>query len=74
MRDDGLVKVLDFGLAKAVEPKLPSINTTQPPTITTPAMMTGVGVVGRQLVTLDLPLAVISCSCLWMKATRSNRC
>jgi serine/threonine-protein kinase len=45
VREDGTVKILDFGLAKALEPKLPSgVNVTQPPTITTPAMMTGVGV------------------------------
>ena len=46
VRDDGTVKILDFGLAKALEPKQPSdINVTQSPTITTPAMMTGVGVI-----------------------------
>ena len=44
--DDGTVKVLDFGLAKALEPKQPSgINVTQSPTITTPARMTGIGVI-----------------------------
>ena len=40
------MKVLDFGLAKAMEPvgsTPPSISLS--PTITTPAMMTGVGVV-----------------------------
>jgi serine/threonine-protein kinase len=46
VRADGTVKILDFGLAKALEPKQPSgVNVTQSPTITTPAMMTGVGVV-----------------------------
>jgi len=46
VREDGTVKILDFGLAKALEPKLPSgLNVTQSPTITTPAMMTGVGMV-----------------------------
>src|SRR5262245_17213254 len=48
LRPDGTVKVLDFGLAKALEPA----GTTQQaaghaslsPTITSPAMMTGVGV------------------------------
>ncbi len=45
LRADGTVKVLDFGLAKAMEPVgcAPSISLS--PTITTPAMMTGVGVV-----------------------------
>jgi serine/threonine-protein kinase len=44
LRDDGTVKVLDFGLAKAMEP-VSVINPafTQSPTITTPAQMTGVG-------------------------------
>ena len=46
VRADGTVKVLDFGLAKAMEPaagSLPSMS--QAPTITTPAMMTGVGMI-----------------------------
>jgi serine/threonine-protein kinase len=46
VRDDGTVKVLDFGLAKALEPASainPSI--TAAPTITTPAEVTGVGVI-----------------------------
>src|SRR5262245_46851181 len=48
VRPDGTVKVLDFGLAKLAEASSP--NTTNPsplsmsPTITSPAMMTGVGV------------------------------
>ena len=46
LRDDGAVKVLDFGLAKAspgaVEADL-QVRLTQSPTITSPAMMTGVG-------------------------------
>src|SRR5215471_15747662 len=42
---DGSVKVLDFGLAKATEVTTGSpVNVTNSPTITTPAMMTGVGV------------------------------
>jgi serine/threonine protein kinase len=42
---DGQVKVLDFGLAKAVEAKSgPSLDAMNSPTITSPAMMTGVGV------------------------------
>jgi serine/threonine protein kinase len=51
VRDDGAVKVLDFGLAKALEPSDASrlgsaaAGLTQSPTITTPAMMTGVGVI-----------------------------
>src|SRR3954465_13944660 len=42
---DGVVKVLDFGLAKLVEPELasPSSDVTASPTITSPVMMTGVG-------------------------------
>ena len=39
VRPDGTVKVLDFGLAKAKEPAGSSaVNTSQTPTITTPAM------------------------------------
>ena len=45
LRDDGTVKVLDFGLAKAMEPTASSTNMSQSPTITSPAMMTGVGVI-----------------------------
>ena len=44
VRSDGVVKVLDFGLAKALEPAgAPSPSLSQAPTITTPAMtQTGV--------------------------------
>jgi serine/threonine-protein kinase len=45
VRSDGTVKILDFGLAKALEPAGavgPSVTHT--PTITSPAMLTGVGV------------------------------
>jgi len=49
MRHDGTVKVLDFGLAKVIEGSNaadgPRLLVSQSPTITTPAMMTGVGVV-----------------------------
>ncbi len=46
VRDDGTVKVLDFGLAKALEPASAiSPMMTSAPTITTPAMMTGVGMI-----------------------------
>jgi serine/threonine protein kinase len=38
VRVDGCVKVLDFGLAKAIEPVAVAGNITQSPTITTPAM------------------------------------
>src|SRR5262249_11653796 len=38
VRADGTVKVLDFGLAKAIEPSTALANATQSPTITTPAM------------------------------------
>jgi eukaryotic-like serine/threonine-protein kinase len=45
VRPDGTVKVLDFGLAKALEPAgAMSPSATASPTITSPAMMTGVGV------------------------------
>src|SRR4030095_16158706 len=45
LRPDGAVKVLDFGLAKALEPMAaPGADATASPTITSPAMMTGVGV------------------------------
>ncbi len=46
VRSDGTVKVLDYGLAKAMEPAAgssPSLSMS--PTITTPAMMTGVGMI-----------------------------
>ena len=44
VRPDGTVKVLDFGLAKAMEaPGGMSPGVSQSPTITTPAMMTGAG-------------------------------
>ena len=42
---DGSVKVLDFGLAKAVEATSGSIDAMNSPTITSPTMMTGVGVI-----------------------------
>jgi serine/threonine-protein kinase len=43
---DATVKVLDFGLAKAVEATTGvSFDPSQSPTITSPAMMTGVGVI-----------------------------
>jgi serine/threonine-protein kinase len=46
LRPDGVVKVLDFGLAKAMEPSSAvSPMITVSPTITTPAQMTGVGMI-----------------------------
>jgi len=42
---DGLVKVLDFGLAKAVETTSSGSDPSMSLTITSPAMMTGVGVI-----------------------------
>src|SRR5215813_6921926 len=46
LRDDGTVKVLDFGLAKALEPaSAVSPALTASPIITTPAQMTGVGMI-----------------------------
>jgi serine/threonine protein kinase len=45
VRPDGTVKVLDFGLAKAMDPiSGSSSNVMQSPTLTSPAIMTGVGV------------------------------
>ena len=45
LRADGTVKVLDFGLAKALEPMAAGgIDAVTSPTITSPAMMTGAGV------------------------------
>ena len=45
VRPDGTVKVLDFGLAKALEPmSAGAIDPTASPSITSPVMMTGVGV------------------------------
>src|SRR4029077_11534181 len=38
VRPDGTVKVLDFGLAKAMDPPTASRDVSQSPTITTPAM------------------------------------
>jgi Tol biopolymer transport system component len=50
VKDDGTVKVLDFGLAKALEQgsgirDRGSVDATQSPTITSPALMTGSGVI-----------------------------
>ncbi|MGH9254819.1 MAG: protein kinase domain-containing protein [Vicinamibacterales bacterium] len=44
LRPDGVVKVLDFGLAKALDPAPSATDVSQLPTITSPAMMTGMGV------------------------------
>ncbi|MFN7983001.1 MAG: protein kinase [Vicinamibacterales bacterium] len=38
VRTDGTVKVLDFGLAKSVDPVLSQVDVTHSPTITSPAM------------------------------------
>ena len=48
LRQDGTVKVLDFGLAKALAPDAASSTAggeSLSPTITSPAMMTGVGII-----------------------------
>ena len=42
---DGSVKVLDFGLAKAIEPEAVSGAPVDSPTITSPAMLTGIGLI-----------------------------
>ena len=46
VRPDGTVKVLDFGLAKLNDPNAPNVPNalSLSPTITSPALMTGVGV------------------------------
>ncbi len=45
LRPDATVKVLDFGLAKALEPSSSAVaDVAASPTLTSPAMMTGVGV------------------------------
>jgi eukaryotic-like serine/threonine-protein kinase len=44
LRPDGTVKVLDFGLAKAEATSARGMDATLSPTITSPALMTGVGV------------------------------
>ena len=43
LRPDGAVKVLDFGLAKALEPIAARVDAAASPTITSPALMTAVG-------------------------------
>ena len=48
LRPDGTVKVLDFGLAKALAPEqdpASGAQRSQSPTITSPAMLTGLGIV-----------------------------
>ena len=46
VRPDGVVKVLDFGLAKALQPSSAgNPDVTASPTITSPAMMTDIGVI-----------------------------
>ena len=48
LRSDGTVKVLDFGLAKALSPEqdpASGAQRSQSPTITSPAMLTGLGIV-----------------------------
>ena len=43
VRPDGTVKVLDFGLAKALEPATVGQDLSDSPTVMSPVMMTGIG-------------------------------
>lgn len=45
LRPDGTVKVLDFGLAKTMEPAVPAGTPANSPTVTSPALMTHAGVI-----------------------------
>ena len=45
LRPDGTVKVLDFGLAKALDPASAAADVTQSPTITSPAMVSAAGLI-----------------------------
>ncbi len=45
LRADGVVKVLDFGLAKATDARAAAADPASSPTLTSPAMMTSVGAV-----------------------------
>jgi Tol biopolymer transport system component len=45
LRPDGTVKVLDFGLAKGMDPAASSSGLSISPTITSPAQMTGAGMI-----------------------------
>ncbi len=45
LTSDGTVKILDFGLAKGLEPPASGAMLSMSPTITSPALMTGGGVI-----------------------------
>ncbi len=71
VRPDGTVKVLDFGLAKALQPSSGGIaDVTASPTITSPAMMTGAGVI---LGTAAYRVPSRRAARLWIAAATSGR-
>ena len=45
LRPDGVVKVLDFGLAKVRDARTTAVDFSHSPTLTSPAVITGMGVI-----------------------------